>query len=126
MAKRLTIITLLIIILGGALWQHIYVTNATNELADKLNQINDALVAEDFSSALKKAQTFKDIWEKEKHVFETLFEHEEVDLISASTARLQQLCAQSNKSEALAEMAETLYYIHHIHEIDSIKWENIF
>jgi len=126
MAKRITIIVLLIMILGGALWQHIYVTNATNTLADKLNQINDALVAEDFSSAHEKANMFKDIWEKEKPGFETLFDHEEVDLISASTARLQQHCTESNKSEALAEMAETLYYIRHIHEIDSIKWENIF
>jgi hypothetical protein len=126
MAKRIAIIVLLIIILGGSLWQHIYISDATEELAENLNQINDALIAEDYSSALQGAQEFKEKWEKEKHLFETLFEHEEVDLISASTARLEQLCAESNKSEALAETAETLYYINHIHEIDTVKWENIF
>jgi predicted Holliday junction resolvase-like endonuclease len=126
MAKRIAIIVLLIIIFGGALWQHIYISGATDKLASQLDKINDALNTEDFSTALNRAQTFKENWEKEKHLFETLFEHEEVDLISASTARLQQLCAESNKSEALAETAETLYYIKHIHEIDSVKWENIF
>ncbi len=126
MAKRIAIVALLIIILGGALWQHIYISGSTKELANFLNQINDALVAEDYPTALKNAQTFKDAWGKEKHFFETLFEHEEVDMISASTARLLQLCAEENKSEALAETAETLYYIHHIYEIDSVKWENIF
>jgi predicted Holliday junction resolvase-like endonuclease len=116
MAKRIAIIVLLIIIFGGALWQHIYISGATDKLASQLDKINDALNTEDFSTALNRAQTFKENWEKEKHLFETLFEHEEVDLISASTARLQQLC----------ETAETLYYIKHIHEIDSVKWENIF
>lgn len=126
MAKRIAIIVLLIIILGGSLWQHIYVTDATEKLASNLDKINEALTAEDFSTALNGAQSFKENWEKEKHLFETLFEHEEVDLISASTVRLLEMCAQSNKSEALAEAAETLYYIQHIHEIDSVKWENIF
>ncbi len=126
MAKRIAIIVLLIIILGGSLWQHIYVTGATEKLASDLDKVNEALIAEDFSAAIIAAQTFKENWEKEKHLFETLFEHEEVDLISASSARLQQMCAQGNKSEALAETAETLYFIRHIHEIDSVKWENIF
>lgn len=126
MAKRIAIIVLLIIILGGALWQHIYVTDATEKLASNLDKINEALTVEDFSAALDGAQSFKENWEKEKPLFETLFEHEEVDLISASTVRLLQMCAQDNKSEALAETAETLYYIHHIHDIDSVKWENIF
>lgn len=126
MAKRIAIIVLLIIILGGALWQHLYISGATDKLASDLEKVNEALNAEDFSVALDGAQAFKENWEKEKHLFETLFEHEEVDLISASSARLQQLCAESNKSEALAETAETLYYIKHIHEIDTVKWENIF
>ena len=126
MAKRIAIIVLLIIILGGALWQHIYVTDATEKLASDLEKVNEALIADDFLAAIDAAKTFKDNWEKEKQLFETLFEHEEVDLISASSARLQQMCAVGNKPEALAETAETLYYIHHIHNIDSVTWENIF
>ena len=126
MAKRISIILLLIIIFGGALWQHIYVTGATEKLASDLEKVNEALIADDILAAIDAVQTFKENWEKEKQLFETLFEHEEVDLISASSARLQQMCAEGNKSEAIAETAVTLYYIHHIHDIDSVTWENIF
>ncbi len=126
MAKKIAMGVLLLLIIGGAVLQHIYVTGATDELKNDLNQVYDALQADDFEKALEASQTFSENWEKEKHMYETLFKHEEVDLISAGAARLTQMCAQANKPEALAETAETVYYINHIHEIDSVKWENIF
>lgn len=126
MAKKITIWVLLIFILVGAFLQHIYVTKATDELANALNKVNNALLADNLEEAALASQTFSDNWEKEKRLYETLFKHEEVDLISACAARLSEHCKQENKTEALAETAETLYYIQHIHEIDSIKLENIF
>ena len=126
MVKKITICVLLLLIIGGAVLQHIYVTGATDELKSDLNQIYEALRSDNFEEALTASQTFSENWEKEKRLYETLFKHEEVDLISAGAARLSDLCAQMNKSEALAETSETLYYINHIHEIDSVKWENIF
>ncbi len=126
MAKKITICVLLVLIIGGSVWQHIYVTKATEDLSNDLNRVFDALQTDDFEQALAASQTFSENWEKEKSLYETLFKHEEVDLISASSARLTEMCGQGNKPEALAEAAETLYYINHIHEIDSIKFENVF
>lgn len=126
MVKKITICVLLVLIIGGAVWQHIYVTDATEQLKNDLEQVINALHDDDIQSAAAASQAFSDNWEKEKGLYETLFKHEEVDLISSGTARLTELCAQGNKSEALAETAETLYYINHIHDIDSVKFENIF
>ena len=126
MVKKITICILLALIVGVSFLQHHYVTGATKDLKNDLNKIYDALQSDDFEKALAASQTFSENWEKEKILYETLFKHEEVDLISSGAARLTEMCGQANKPEALAETAETLYYINHIHEIDSIKFENIF
>lgn len=126
MAKTIAICALLLLILGGAVLQHVYVTGATEKLANDLNQVNDTLHSDDFEEALTASLAFNENWEKEKRLYETLFKHEEVDLISAAAARLTEFCAQGSKDEALAEAAETLYYIRHIHTIDSVSLENIF
>lgn len=126
MAKKITIGVLLALILGGAVLQHVYVTHATDRLTGDLSQISAALQAGETEKAKAAAKTFSDNWEKEKRLYETLFNHDEIDLIAAGAARLTLLCAQEETSEALVEAAETMYYIRHIHTIDSISWENIF
>ncbi len=126
MAKKIMMGVLLLLIIGGSILQHIYVAGATEDLKNDLNKVYNALQSDDFEKALAASQTFSENWEKEKTLYETLFKHEEVDLISSGAARLIEMCGQADKPEALAETAETLYYINHIHEIDSIKFENIF
>ncbi len=125
MARKITTFFLLALIFGGAILQHIYVTGATEQLKNDLDQVYVALKSEDYEKAITASQTFTESWEKEKSLYESLFKHEEIDLISAGAARISDLCAQRDKAEALAETAETLYYINHIHEIDSVKLENI-
>ena len=126
MAKKIMMGVLLVLIIGGSFLQHLYVTGATENLKNDLNEVYSALQNDDFEKSLAAAHTFSENWEKEKSLYETLFKHEEVDLISSGAARLTEMCSQGHKPEALAETAETLYYINHIHEIDSIKFENIF
>ncbi len=126
MAKKITIAVLLALIIGGAFLQHAYVTGATDELKNDLKRVGEALQTDNFEKALAASQTFSQNWEKEKRLYEMLFKHDEIDLISSSAARLSEYCAQRSKPEALAETAETLYYIRHIHAIDSVSFENIF
>ena len=125
MAKKITIFILLALILGGAILQHIYVTGATEQLKNDLHQVYIALKDEHYDKAMTASRTFSENWENEKRLYESLFKHEEVDLISAGAARITELCTHRDKAAALAETAETLYYINHIHEIDSVNLENI-
>ena len=125
MGKKIIICLLIVLIIGGAVLQHVYVTGTTEQLTNDLQQVYSALNNDDYEKALTASQTFSENWEKEKRLYETLFKHEEVDLISAGAARLSDLCAQRAKADALAQTAETLYYINHIHEIDSVTLENI-
>ncbi|MDD5018021.1 MAG: DUF4363 family protein [Eubacteriales bacterium] len=126
MGKKIALVLLLILMLGGALLQNIYVSKATAELTGDLEKITSALNAGNHQSAVSAADTFSANWEKEKPVFEALFEHDEVDIISATAKSIQSLCISNETADALSEIAAASYYIDHIMEINSIRLENIF
>lgn len=126
MAKKITLALLLLLMIGGAILQNIYVDNATQDLTQDLKKVQSALEADDFTAAAGAADTFCANWEKEKSKFEAFFEHKEVDSISAAARSLQSLCYSAAKEDALSHIAEELFYINHIRDIDTLGWENIF
>lgn len=126
MGKRIVLLLLLALILGGALMQNIYVTNVARDLIDDLEIIKMALEKEDYNNAISLADNFIISWEKEKKTFEALFEHKEIDIISATVNSIQSLCESKEQAHALSEIASVTYYFKHLIEIDSVDWENIF
>jgi hypothetical protein len=88
--------------------------------------VRTALIRGDADLALQKATEFNARWDKEKSTYEALFEHKEVDTISAKSQSLIGLCSENTLAEALSLADETLFYLDHIHAIDRLSWENIF
>jgi hypothetical protein len=126
MGKKITLAILLLLVVGGAVLQNIYIKGTTEKLIDSLKSVETALGEGDLSEASAAADEFGTEWEKEKKLFEALFEHDEVDIISASVKSLQSYCRTGARDEALACVSETIFYIEHIKEIDTLGWENIF
>ncbi|MGE5495644.1 MAG: DUF4363 family protein [Burkholderiales bacterium] len=126
MAKKIMLALLLLLMIGGSILQNHYVDNATMELTRDLEQVKTALENDDFALAAEAADTFCANWEKEKRKFEALFEHKEVDSISAAAKSLQSYCHTGAKEEALAHISAAAFYINHIKDIDTLEWENVF
>lgn len=126
MAKKITLAILLLVMVGGAILQNIYVHNATEELTSDLERVKTALDEDDYAAASAAADEFCANWEKSKDKFEAFFEHKEVDSISAAAKSLQSLCYSGAKEDALSHIAEELFYINHIKDIDTLGWENVF
>jgi hypothetical protein len=126
MGKTITLIALLLLMLGGILWQSIYIRQATDRLLDSLNQVKHPLMEDNAEKAAKAADAFCQLWEKEKNTYEALFEHNEVDLISTKAGSIKAFCAKGRVPDALALVEELLFQIQHIHAINTVAWENIF
>jgi len=125
MGKKIALLVLLVLILGGALLQNNYVNNATKSLVNNIENIKSALDKEDYESAISAAEEFSSSWKEDKKIFEALFEHKEIDIISATAKSIQSLCESEEKVHALSEIASITYYFNHIREIDCVGWENI-
>jgi len=126
MGKRIAMIALLVLVLGGALLQSLYIGSTTDDLLGGLDAIKTALDIGDTPASIKAADTFCDRWNKEKKMYETLFEHDEVDIISATAKSIQSYCVSGDTAHALADIAAVRYYIDHIRELDRLAWKNIF
>jgi len=126
MGKRITLTILLLCILGGALWQNLYIVRATDELSASLKTVRTALEAQDDAAAASAAKTFIEHWNTEKHLYEALFEHDELDLLTSTAERIRVYCAIGDRDDALAEVAVAMYYVEHIRDIDCVSIENIF
>lgn len=126
MGRNIAMIVLILLLLGGVIWQSVYIERATGELTDSLMQVQTAIKQGDADTALQKASEFNALWEEEKSTYEALFEHKEVDTISAKARSLVGLCTRSTLPQALSLTDETLLYLEHIQCIDRLSWENIF
>ncbi|MFA5675392.1 MAG: DUF4363 family protein [Christensenellales bacterium] len=126
MAKKITIAVLALLLVGGALWQNIYINDSTEKMQALLEPVAAALSEKNWNDALASAKILNLEWDKEKRIYGALFDHEELDLISAAALRLNSFCEIRNLEGALSEAASFAYYIKHLKEIDSIRWENIF
>ena len=118
MGKRIVLLLLLALIIGGALLQNIYINKTATSLVNDLETIKNLLNKEDYQKAISEADEFVVSWEKEKKIFEALFEHKEIDIISATAKSIQSLCESNEKAHALSEIAAITYYFNHIMEID--------
>jgi len=126
MGKKIIIFTLLALIIAAALVEYFYVDGASGRLIASLEKVQSALEAEDTAQAQTAAHEFSAQWDKEKQRLEALYEHNEVDVISATAQRIEVFCDGEDTVNALAEVSAGLFYVTHLREIVDVRWENIF
>lgn len=125
MGKKIVIAALLTLIFSAALIEYLYVGRASQRLTEALTEVQSALEAGDSAAAKTAAHDFCVQWENEKKRLEALYEHNEVDVISATAKRIEACCNAEDRAGALAEVAGGLFYVEHLRDIISVRWENI-
>lgn len=125
MGKKIALVLLLALMLGAALWQRIYIKNMTPTLLGGLSRIEKSLEQEDYTQAVQDADAFLEVWLKQKPTYEALFEHDEVDMITATAQSIRSFCQTEERAHALADIEAVKYFIHHIEIIDGVRWQNI-
>lgn len=126
MGKKIIIFTLLALIIAAALVEYFYVEGASERLTAALENVQAALDAEDTAQAQSAAREFSGQWEKEKQRLEALYDHGEIDVISATARRIEVFCDGEDTVNALAEVSAGMFYVTHLREMIGVRWENIF
>jgi hypothetical protein len=125
MGKKIVVVALLLLIIAAALVEYSYVKGASQRLTEALQQVQSALTTDDSAAAQAAARDFCAQWEDEKKRLEALYEHDEVDVISATAKRIETFCNENDRVNALAEVSSGLFYVSHLREMISLRWENI-
>lgn len=125
MGKRIGMIVLLVLLVAAAILQNSYVENITPTFLEMLDKVEESLEKEDFEQAIEDIDAFVDLWMAHRHTYEALFEHDEVDEISAIAESIRSFCITEEKPHALADIEAIKFLIHHINTIDEVRWFNI-
>jgi len=126
MVKRIALLVLLALLVGAAIWQRVYVRGITPRLTGALSEVTGALEQEDYERAVQKSEAFMHLWYKQKPTYEALFEHDEVDVITATGESVVSFCRSREAVHALADIEAILFHLEHIDLIDSVRWQNVF
>lgn len=126
MAKRITTLCLLLLLVAGAVWQTVYINRVTENTKNLLEPVVAAINENDWEKANASAEKLNIAWNKQKRIYCAIIDHEEVDLISAAATRLNSFCRTQNAEGALSEAAALGYYIEHLRQIEQVRFENIF
>ncbi len=122
------VIVMLVIILAFfamSIYGHIQMKNTAEQLSKKLDRIEDRIEKEDWTLGQEYMDELKASWSRVKRKWTITLDHEEIDNIDVTVARIDQFIKTREKPSAMAEIAVLRLYILHIPEKEAFRLSNL-
>ena len=126
MKQIILIISILIIIIGGAIYASTYITKTSNELTGKLEELKQQINSDDEDKAKQKANEIYDDWEKVSKGWSIIVLHNELDLIETSLVSMKANIETGEKNKAIEDLDKSVDLLNHIVEKETLSLKNIF
>ena len=125
MKTMIYMIISVIIFVSFAFWAQYKLENSAISLGQHLNQLELAIKNDNWSLADDQIKDITRVWNKNRNMWQMLIDHEEVDNIDSTLARVKQLVELQEKTDSLAEIAALKLFILHIPEKEALNIVNI-
>jgi len=130
MRETIIIISILIMIFGGAIFTKNFLNKTSDEIISKLDELKEDIViakkTNNREEAIKLSNDIYDKWEKMDKTWSILILHDELDTIKISITKMRAQIQEGELEESLEELETTKFLINHIKETEKFKLENIF
>lgn len=123
------IISISIVILaffGFAFWTQNSLVHTAHDIANHLTILEDAVSKEDWQTATKEMATVQYEWDNIKRRWQILIDHQEIDNIDSTLAKVKSWVNQESKEDCMAELATLKLFVLHIPEREALRITNIF
>jgi len=121
-----SIILSLAIFIGFALWVQHSMKKSSDILTQHFQSLEEAVKEEEWDKANMQLESIMKAWNSTKTKWQMLIDHQEVDNIDSTLARVIQYVKLKVKEDSLAEIAALKLYVTHIPSTESLKLENVF
>lgn len=128
MKEFVIIITILIIIFGGALYTQNYLNNSSNILVSKLENLKTDLESKNKNQQRLEEQADKIYgeWENVNKKWSVVVLHDEIDLIETSLIRMKSKIKTGSLDESMEDLDTSIFLLKHIKEKEKTSLKNIF
>lgn len=128
--KWIVMISLIVLLVAGCIFESIYVNNSFDNLIDSLEQFQEELENHEETINteyfIQKAKTTHEKWHKKVKVLKCLIWHSGIKEVEIGLARVEVYVEENDYKEAAAEISSLIDYLEHYSDDFSISFENIF
>jgi hypothetical protein len=121
----ITIVTLVILLLGGSLTSSQYIQTSTLAFGVPLEAVEQSISIRKWEVAQKELHTAQLRWDKNKTLWTVILDHRESDTIDISIKRLEKYIAAQDVSLALGEISALILLVDHISDSTKFNLRNI-
>jgi len=122
----LIMVAITIIFIGFAVWTQHSLAASAEKLEQRLNSLESAIKDDNWEMANDQLESFNQLWRKTKNSWQIFINHEEIDNIDATLAKIKQLVSLKAKADSLSEISALRLFIIHIPQKESLCLVNIF
>lgn len=126
MSRFIIAIIIFVSIIFGSIASVLYVCSTEEKLQIYLDDIIEAVHADNMQLAEDLSRNFVEKWEQTEPFFITLIRHHNVDEITKYSARLTTYCRYNQKSEAVAEINMIKTILKHMSDDEKPRLHNLF
>ena len=125
MKTMIFLVISVIIFIGFAVWTQNILVSSAADLGQHLDRLESAVKNDNWESAGNRLEALTRVWNENRDIWQILINHEEVDNIDSTLARVKQLVELQEKTDSLAEIAALKLFILHIPEKEALNIVNI-
>lgn len=119
------LILIFALIIGLGAWTNDLLEDSAHELSQQIEVISGQIAEERWEEAVKHTIKLEEIWKEEARWWPIFLEHQEIDNIEFSLARIKEYVASENRPLARGQLAELKLMIEHIPEKEAVNLKNI-
>jgi len=108
------------------LYSYHYLTISTNEMLAQTAELDHLVDAGNWTRASEHLKNIHQDWKKYEQIWSLLINHEEIDNIELTLARLENYIKIKNQVQSLGEISALEHWIKHIPEKEAVSLPNIF
>ncbi len=116
---------LLVIIISGSLVFMYLIDKTANEIVSNLEELDAAVKDNDWENAEKQLNEIQEAWKSTEAWMTTLINHNEIDSIKMSLAKLSQYIHYKDTTEYMAESGVLKFLIQHISTRERLSLSNL-
>ena len=126
MRSVITASVILILIIITITAANIYATVTAENVVRDIDSLKAAIESSDWKKSTLCYGEMQKYWDKNKPLFEVLFEHDEIDLVQTSFVRLEKMIKLAMYKEALIEATVVKMLMEHLPRRDCLTPSNVF
>ncbi len=125
MRLLISLLIILIGLLGVGGWTNHSLQSSTDQLSEEINLIIKAIEEEGWETARQHTQSMEKNWADAARWWPVFLDHEEMDNIEFSLAKVKAYVFSHNRALALGQLEELKLMLRHIPEKEAINIKNI-